>query len=81
MFFDMREKKLLIIGIIVLSVTFGMIFFSNCSKMSESSIKVRLLWLNQAQFAGIYSAKERGFYKAKGLEVSIIPGGPGINPV
>src|SRR5947209_15786895 len=44
-------------------------------------IKTRLLWLNQAQFAGIYSAKEAGFYRAKGLDVSIVPGGPGINPV
>ena len=44
-------------------------------------IKTRLLWLNQAQFAGIYSAKEAGLYQNKGLDVSIVSGGPGINPV
>lgn len=57
------------------------LIFSSCSKKAETSIKVRLLWLNQAQFAGIYSAKEEGFFKQSGLDVSIIPGGPGINPV
>jgi NitT/TauT family transport system substrate-binding protein len=33
-------------------------------------------WLPQAQFAGYYVAKERGFYRARGLEVSIRRGGP-----
>jgi len=33
-------------------------------------------WLPQAQFAGYYTAYEKGFYKARGLEVKILKGGP-----
>jgi NitT/TauT family transport system substrate-binding protein len=39
-------------------------------------VTVRLKWFNQAQFAGFYVAKEKGFYQAKGIDVAIQPGGP-----
>lgn len=32
-------------------------------------VTVRLAWLNNAQFAGMYVAKEKGFYKNAGLDV------------
>jgi NitT/TauT family transport system substrate-binding protein len=38
-------------------------------------------WKPQAQFAGFYMAKEKGFYKECGLDVSIIAGGSGRRPV
>lgn len=44
-------------------------------KASES-VTVRLKWFNQAQFAGYYVAKAKGFYQDAGLDVSIQPGGP-----
>lgn len=34
-------------------------------------------WLPQAQFAGYYAAKKMGFYRAEGLDVKILTGGPG----
>ncbi|MBV8472667.1 MAG: ABC transporter substrate-binding protein, partial [Hyphomicrobiales bacterium] len=34
----------------------------------------------QAQFAGYYAAKDKGFYKAEGLDVTIKPGGPDVAP-
>ncbi len=34
------------------------------------------LWSPQAQFAGYYIALEKGFYRAKGLDVEILKGGP-----
>ena len=37
-------------------------------------------WVAQAQFAGYYVAQAKGFYKAAGLDVTIKPGGPDINP-
>lgn len=42
-------------------------------------VRLMLQWSHQAQFAGYYVAQEKGFYKNKGLEVSIIPGGPGLD--
>ena len=41
---------------------------------------LQLKWVTQAQFAGYYVAKDKGFYKAAGLDVTINPGGPDIAP-
>ena len=43
---------------------------------AADAVTVRLKWFNQAQFAGYYVAKEKGYYQAAGLDVSIQPGGP-----
>jgi len=42
--------------------------------------RLQLKWVTQAQFAGYYGAKHRGFYAAENLDVTIIPGGPDIVP-
>ena len=34
-------------------------------------------WLPQAQFVGYYVAYEKGFYRRLGLDLRILPGGPG----
>jgi NitT/TauT family transport system substrate-binding protein len=46
---------------------------------AAESISIRLKWVAQAQFAGIYVAKAKGFYAQAGLEATINPGGPNIN--
>lgn len=38
-------------------------------------LTVRLKWLHQAQFAGFYAAKEKGFYRANNIDVILEPGG------
>ncbi|HNT52280.1 MAG TPA: ABC transporter substrate-binding protein [Candidatus Syntrophosphaera sp.] len=38
-------------------------------------LRYRLKWLPQAQFAGGYMAASKGFYRAAGLDVEILPGG------
>lgn len=40
---------------------------------------VRLKWVTQAQFAGFYVAKAKGFYDAEGLDLTINAGGPNLN--
>jgi NitT/TauT family transport system substrate-binding protein len=42
---------------------------------AADAVTVRLKWLNQAQFAGYYVAKDKGYYEKAGLDVSIQPGG------
>lgn len=37
-----------------------------------------LQWQPQAQFAGFYVAKEKGFYTEAGVDMKIIPGGPDV---
>src|SRR5262245_59305592 len=41
---------------------------------------IQLKWVTQAQFAGYYVAKDKGFYKDANLDVTIKPGGPDIAP-
>src|SRR6478752_5935454 len=43
-------------------------------------VTIQLKWVTQAQFAGYYVAKAKGFYKEAGLDVTIKPGGPDIAP-
>ena len=48
--------------------------------MAADAVTLQLKWVTQAQFAGYYIAKEKGFYKEQNLEVTIKPGGPDIAP-
>ena len=43
-------------------------------------VKLQLQWVAQAQFAGYYAAVDQGYYKAEGLDVQIVEGGPDIVP-
>ena len=43
-------------------------------------VTLQLKWVTQAQFAGYYVAKDKGFYEEEGLDVTIKPGGPDVAP-
>jgi NitT/TauT family transport system substrate-binding protein len=47
---------------------------------AKDRVTLQLKWVAQAQFAGYYAAKEKGFFDAAGLDVTIKPGGPDIIP-
>jgi NitT/TauT family transport system substrate-binding protein len=47
---------------------------------AADKLTLQLKWVTQAQFAGYFVAKDKGFYKEVGLDVTIKPGGPDINP-
>jgi NitT/TauT family transport system substrate-binding protein len=47
---------------------------------AADELTLQLKWVTQSQFAGYYVAKDKGFYEEAGLEVTIKPGGPDINP-
>ena len=47
---------------------------------AQDKFTIQLQWVTQAQFAGYYVAKDKGFYDAVGLDVTIKPGGPDIAP-
>ncbi len=44
-------------------------------------VELMLQWTHQAQFAGYYVAASKGIYQAHGLDVKIIQGGPGLDPM
>ena len=47
---------------------------------AQDKLTLQLKWVTQAQFAGYYVAKDKGFYKDAGLDVTVKAGGPDINP-
>src|SRR6204780_2601295 len=65
--------------------TFGMLIAAaalSAASVAHAADKVtlQLKWVTQAQFAGYYVAKDKGFYKDAGLDVTIKPGGPDVAP-
>ena len=60
------------------STIFSVLFLTagcRSHQQQANSVQVRLKWLNQAQFAGFYTAAEKGFYRDNNLQVKINPGG------
>jgi len=47
---------------------------------AKDALTLQLKWVTQAQFAGYYVAKAKGFYDDEGLDVTIKAGGPDVNP-
>jgi NitT/TauT family transport system substrate-binding protein len=47
---------------------------------AADEVTLQLKWVAQAQFAGYFVAKEKGFYEEENLDVTIKPGGPDIAP-
>ncbi|KKJ78538.1 nitrate ABC transporter substrate-binding protein [Kiloniella litopenaei] len=47
---------------------------------AADTVNLQLKWVTQAQFAGYYVAKDKGFYDEADLDVNIKPGGPDIAP-
>ncbi len=50
------------------------------ASLAADKVTLQLKWVTQAQFAGYYVAKDKGFYGEENLDVEIKPGGPDIAP-
>src|SRR5882762_1472280 len=60
------------------SVALGVAFAGTAH--AADKVTLQLKWVTQAQFAGYYVAKEKGYYKDAALDVTINPGGPDVAP-
>jgi NitT/TauT family transport system substrate-binding protein len=69
-----RAFLALLVGAVIVGLT------NETGSQSVEKVQLQLKWVTQAQFAGYYAAKARGFYAADNLEVTIRPGGPDIVP-
>ncbi len=58
----------------------ALLAFGSHAAFAEDKLTLQLKWVTQAQFAGYYVAKDKGFYKEAGLDVTVKAGGPDINP-
>ena len=65
----------------IVALAAGMtIGLSLTTAQAADPVTIQLKWVAQAQFAGYFVAKEKGFYKEAGLDVTIKPGGPDVAP-
>src|ERR1041385_4014684 len=67
--------KRVIFGAIAAAVGLGL-----ASAQAADKVTLQLKWVTQAQFAGYYVAKDKGFYKDEKLDVTIKAGGPDVAP-
>jgi NitT/TauT family transport system substrate-binding protein len=65
---------------IMMGLLAGAMSLAAVQAMAADKIALQLKWVAQGQFAGYYVAKDKGFYEAEGLDVTIKPGGPDIAP-
>ncbi len=81
----MKSRRFLLAG---LTVLVG-VLVAGCGGGNKSSeggggklapVTLQLKWVTQAQFAGYYAAKAKGYYEDEGLDVKIKVGGPSITP-
>jgi NitT/TauT family transport system substrate-binding protein len=52
----------------------------HANSTKKTKVTLQLKWVTQAQFAGYYAAKAKGYYAKQGLDVTLKPGGPNITP-
>ena len=48
---------------------------------NATPVRLQLKWRHQFQFAGFYTALEKGYYREAGFDVTILPATPGTDPV
>jgi NitT/TauT family transport system substrate-binding protein len=63
-----------------LAVAVGLAAFLATPADAADKVTLQLKWITQAQFAGYYVAKDKGYYKDAGLDVTINAGGPDVAP-
>jgi len=61
-------------------VTAALLALAAGTAQAADDVTLQLKWVTQAQFAGYYVAKDKGFYEEEGLNVTILPGGPDVAP-
>lgn len=55
--------------------------FFNTASAQPAKINLQLKWWHQFQFAGYYAASIKGYYKAEGLDVKVMPGKQHLSPI
>jgi NitT/TauT family transport system substrate-binding protein len=63
-------SKILALGLMLLLIT-GCTAAASSSKPEPATVSVRLKWLHQIQFAGLYTAQQEGYYDEENLTVKL----------
>jgi len=67
--------KKLLVGMLA-----GALALGATASYAADPVTLQLKWVTQAQFAGYYVAKDKGFYTEEGIDIAIKAGGPDVAP-
>ena len=77
----MTFSKRWLFGVIAPMLSFLVI--SACTEKKAPNppdkVTLQLKWVHQAQFAGFYVAREKGFYKDEHIQIELLPGGNDVD--
>jgi NitT/TauT family transport system substrate-binding protein len=78
----MKKNGFRVIGILIIAMT---LLVSACGNLRAAApadkVTVQLSWFHGVEYAGFYTAVEKGYYTEENIEVTLNPGGPEINPL
>ncbi len=60
----------------MLAIAAAFMAAADAGRQLPTSSRIQLKWVTQAQFAGYYVAKDKGFYEEEGLDVDGEAGRP-----
>jgi ABC-type nitrate/sulfonate/bicarbonate transport system substrate-binding protein len=60
-------------AVLVWALVLAALFSVGSAQQRLVQVKLQLKWFPQAQFAGYFVAKEQGFFRDEGLEVTLLP--------
>jgi ABC-type nitrate/sulfonate/bicarbonate transport system substrate-binding protein len=63
-------------GAAALAGTFG----GPAARAGTKALRVALAWINNVEYAGLWIADDKGYFKQEGLEIKTLPGGPNAPP-
>lgn len=84
---EKNSSNSLLIGVILLLLVAAGVYFLFLKDSPENeeegkdTVTLQLKWIEQAQFMGFLVARELGYYEDEGIDIEILPGGVGINPI
>jgi len=65
---------------LMMGIAAGALALASTSAIAADALTLQTKWVTQAQFAGYFVAKDKGFYKDANLDVTIKDGGPDVAP-
>ncbi len=74
-------KRISIQQILCFFLFIAILIYPISSSVAVEDVTLQLKWTHQFQFAGYYAAIEKGYYKQKDLNVTLVEGKPGKNEV
>jgi NitT/TauT family transport system substrate-binding protein len=75
---ERRSTEQAVIALAISTAVAALVATTDAARAVEK-IVFGLNWIPQAEMCGFFQARENGLFSAAGLEVDLVPGGPGMN--